>query len=43
MAVKFISKEETERIVDSLPSDFFELSNIEKEFKGKGIKIIRVI
>ena len=41
MTVKFISREDTERIVDSLSSDFFELTNVEKEFKKKGIKIIR--
>lgn len=33
MTVKFISREYTERIVDSLSSDFFELTNVEKEFK----------
>lgn len=35
MTVKFISREDTERIVDSLSSDFFELTNVEKEFKKK--------
>lgn len=39
MEVRFISKEELDEIVASLPPDFFDPSNIMKEFEEKGITI----
>lgn len=39
MTAKFTSKEELNDIAESLPSDFFALSDAMQEFKEKGITI----